>query len=213
MALTEQQRTALNADFPEDEIATRKGGGGKVLSYALGWQVIDNLNAILGAGSWGYTSDATREVCESRPGEKGPRWHVTYVCRCVLTLDGGMPISDYGVGHGVDVDLGASIESAIKEAATDALKRCAKSLGRRLGLALYDKAQEHVAATQAEPEPALIPAISPGVGRAMIACIAEAKTREEYERTKRDIIATWATVPLDERAAVTAAVKAWKEGV
>jgi recombination DNA repair RAD52 pathway protein len=61
----------------------------------------------------------------------------------------GVRVVDRGHGHGIDRYVGAAVESAEKEAATDALKRCAKSLGMRLGLALYDKAQEHVA------EPAL----------------------------------------------------------
>lgn len=147
MSLSEKQRLELNAPLPTSAIKERKGGGTKALSYVEGWWVIDRLNAILGAGSWSYDCDAHEvyRACLNHP-EKGERWHVTYVTKCKLWYPGELatPIGDHGVGHGVDRDLGLAIESALKESNTDAVKRCAKSLGRHLGLALYDKAREHV---------------------------------------------------------------------
>lgn len=204
--ITEQQRISLNADFPRELVRTRKGGGNKTLSYAEGWEVIDTLNTILGAGEWGYECVAEMVVSQERPSDKGVRWHVTFTSRCVLTVRDCPPIADYGAGHGIDADFGAAIESAIKEAATDSLKRCAKSLGRRLGLALYDKTQAHIA--EAEPPPP--PQPQPGVGRDMIAAVYEAKTAEQLEAVKANIRSSWATVPEAERGAVTAAVKAWR---
>jgi len=74
---------------------------------------------------------------------------VTYTAGCRLTVFGDdfspcPPIVDHGAGHGIDRDKGLALESAIKEACTDALKRCAKSYGNVLGLALYDREQRNV---------------------------------------------------------------------
>lgn len=143
--LSEAQRQALNANLPTDKIREREGPGGRMLSYVEGWDAIAVLNEVVGAGSWGYLCDASIACpLEEKPGKYGPQWCITYVCRCTLTITGCEPIADYGVGHGKEKDPGLAVESAIKEAATDALKRCAKSLGMRLGLALYDKKREHV---------------------------------------------------------------------
>lgn len=55
-----------------------------------------------------------------------------------------------GAGHGIDADLGLAHESAVKEAETDAMKRCLMTFGNPFGLALYDKTQANVA--EAPPE-------------------------------------------------------------
>ena len=47
-------------------------------------------------------------------------------------------------GVGEDSQIGWSTHLAVTEAETDALKRAAMQLGDSFGLALYDKAQEHV---------------------------------------------------------------------
>lgn len=139
-----EKRKLLDAPIPREHVEERQQSG-MTLSYIAGWRVIAELNRIFPEG-WSYDAGDTREVAREQE-EKG-RWRVSYSCRCVLEA-GGVRVVDRGHGHGIDRYVGAAVESAEKEAATDALKRCAKSLGMRLGLALYDKAQEHVA------EPAL----------------------------------------------------------
>ena len=148
MNLTDEQRAKLNADLPREDIKEREGGGNKKLSFVEGWRVIDVLNSIIGAGNWSYRTTVTKEY--EGTNEKG-QYLCTYLGRCVLTV-GDCVIEDVGAGQGQDKRAGEAIEKAAKEAATDALKRCAKSLGRRMGLALYDKTQEHVedGATPAE---------------------------------------------------------------
>jgi DNA repair and recombination protein RAD52 len=151
MSITEEQSRKLNENLPREVVEQRDGGGGRKLSYVPGFYVVDRLNLIFGCGGWSYAC-TTREVVRERTeddqksGAKVWRWHVSYSASCTLTV-GGCTITDVGHGHGVDKDCGAAIESAEKEAATDALKRCAKSLGRSMGLALYDKSQEHVGPT------------------------------------------------------------------
>lgn len=140
----------LDAALPRERVAHRSQAGHE-LSYVEGWWVISELNRIFGQGWWSYDATDTREV-DRELDEKG-RWCVSYACRARLTVRRGggcdvvdtVTIGDVGHGHGVDKRAGIAVESAEKEAATDALKRCAKSLGFRLGLALYDKTQEHVA--------------------------------------------------------------------
>jgi hypothetical protein len=142
--ITPEQIKMLNEPFPRSAVKERKQGG-RGVSYAEGHYIIRKLNAIFGNGSWSY-SCATREVYREQldDGEKGQRWHVSYGSTCRLSVAAGHEIVDVGHGHGIDRECGAAIESAEKEAATDSLKRCAKSLGDALALALYSKGQEHV---------------------------------------------------------------------
>jgi recombination DNA repair RAD52 pathway protein len=147
MTISEIQRTMLNEALPRDRVAQREQAG-RALSYVEGWWVIAELNRVFPSG-WSYDAGDTREVAREQD-DKG-RWRVSYSARCVLEA-GGVRIVDRGHGHGIDKQAGIAVESAEKEACTDALKRCAKSLGYRLGLALYDKTQEHVADEAAEPQ-------------------------------------------------------------
>ncbi len=142
--LTEEQKKALSADLPKDAVKTREGGGSKQLSYVEGWWVIAELNRIIGPGSWSYDCELTETSREHGKNKKGdPQWQVSHLAKCTLRV-GDCTIGDYGAGNGAEASLGAALEKSAKEACTDALKRCAKSLGMRLGLALYDKEQTHV---------------------------------------------------------------------
>lgn len=204
MSLTDDQRRALNADLPREHVRTREGGGRKALSYVEGWWVISELGRILGPGAWGYECKATevyreRTEDDTRAG-KVWRWHVTYVSSCTLTIPGCPSITDHGAGHGIEKDCGAAIESAIKESNTDALKRCAKSLGNRLGLALYDKEQTHVTDEPAQPV-----AVSAEV--AILIDMLEA----EPAKAKAIIREQWPKLGPSDRAAITAAIERQKK--
>lgn len=197
MVLSKEQQSALNEDLPARVVASRSQAG-RSLSYVEGWYVIDRLNAILGPGCWSYDTDARCVVDEARQTEDNrKRWHVTYTAKCVLRV-GDATIGDWGTGHGIDKDRGASHESAIKEAATDALKRCAKSLGRSLGLALYDKEQEHVVSTDDEI-------------RALLRDAERAADRAELDRVKARASALKPHMPPEAVRAVGAAIKAASE--
>lgn len=196
--LTDEQRKRLNAKMPPEEVATRKGGGGKTLSYIEGWRAIDLMNEIVGAGAWGYECEAKEEWRELLDdGDKGKRWHVSHSARCRVTIVGCEPISDYGVGHGVERDLGAAIESSLKEAATDALKRCLKSYGNRMGLALYDKEQRNVGV---EPHPV-----------SNEATILIGMLSDDTDRAKKLIRDGWSKFSAADRAALKDAIEAGKQ--
>lgn len=196
MTITEEQRKALGESLPSSAV-TERTQSGQALSYVQGWWVIGEMNRIFGPGGWSYeveTHEAVR-ASEADPKRGGERWRVSYRARCILRV-GDCVIADVGHGHGIDRDCGQAIESAEKEAATDALKRCAKSLGWRLGLALYDKAREHVAdeTTQAATQTAS----DADVQR----LIRDWDAMPEAERR-----AAWAALDADSKARVRAAVK------
>lgn len=199
--ISKEARDALNSPMPQSWVKHREGGGGKALSFAEGWQIIDEMNQIFGPGAWGYDTAPILVVDEERDGSKGKRWHVTYNCKCVLTVYGpnreSVTIGDWGTGHGIDKDRGVAHESAIKEACTDSTKRAAKSLGRRLGLALYDKEQRHV---EQEPQP---------VSREAAGLIEMLTTNPERARVLvKDM---WSKFGPADRAALKEAIEAGKQ--
>ena len=113
--------------------------------YIEGWYAIDKANRLFGFGGWSYeiTFDCVQQA-ERRVGkDQKPGWGVTYVCKVRVMVDGAKR-EDVGAGHGFDVDLGQAHEGAVKEAATDALKRALRTFGYQFGLALYDKSRENV---------------------------------------------------------------------
>lgn len=157
----------LDSKIPRDVISERDGGGGRKLSYLEGWYVIDRLNKVVGQGNWSYETEEMRLVREGTIKDKyGNDVHTAhYIAKVTLNArlspgvedrslySGWSTFSDYGYGDGSDKNNpGKAHELAVKEAVTDAVKRCAKNLGMSLGLALYDKTQENVAeAEEAKP--------------------------------------------------------------
>lgn len=207
MSLTEDQKKKLNANLDPKWVKTRPQAG-QTLSYVEGWYVIDRLNEIVGNAGWSYdvpmpqiVVDEERDGGTDRNGKpRGMRWHVTYTARCVLKV-GDATICDWGAGHGVDKDRGIAHESAIKEAATDALKRCAKSLGRSMGLALYDKHQEHVAEPEADE----------GEIGAVLALMVEAKSPADLDKARAAWKRIAPTATPEQRERITSAGVAAKK--
>lgn len=207
MSLTEDQKKKLNASLAPSDVSTREQGA-KTLSFIEGWRAIDKMNDIIGPGCWSYSVPAPRLVVdEERDGgtdrygkPKGMRWHVTYVAGCELRV-GDAVICDWGAGHGIDKDRGIAHESAIKEAATDALKRCLKSLGRSMGLALYDKEQEHVAD----------PGADEGEIGAVLALMVEAKSPADLDKARAAWKRIAPTATPEQRERITSAGVAAKK--
>lgn len=151
MKTKEQILTDLDANIPKSAVSSRQGGGTKALSYLEGWYVIDRMNKIFGPDAWSYDVTELRCVHQGElDGKYGKIHSASYSATVALFVqfpDGQQAkrITDVGFGNGTDkTDPGKPHELATKEAVTDALKRCAKSLGMSLGLALYDKKQENV---------------------------------------------------------------------
>lgn len=137
--------------------------------------MINTLNDIFGQGNWGYDiADGYPKCVKEESVEiRGKRKNiVSYISKvefyAVLergkNKDGSVDLGDsfysgrnhtarfteVGFGNGQDAySMGAAHELASKESVTDAVKRAAKNLGMRMGLALYDKSQEFVEETPA----------------------------------------------------------------
>lgn len=126
MGLTEAQKHHLEAPLPRDVIRKLPGGNGA--DYVSGHYIVARLNEVFGFDGW---ADEYGDVTE-RAGERP-----VFTVPCTLTA-GGCVRRNIGVGIAANAKPDA-IETAIKAAYTDALKRCAYKLGDSFGLALYEK--------------------------------------------------------------------------
>lgn len=150
MTFSPETIKALEAPLDPKHVTPAKAHGfGPKGDYLEGWLVINELNRIFGFGSWSYTIDLARDALEQGQDSKGqPQWQAAYTCVCTLTVQtetGNVVRQDVGFGSGFAKAVGDAIELATKEAATDALKRAARTFGNPFGLALYDKSRANVA--------------------------------------------------------------------
>ena len=180
-----EQVDLMAAGLPRGVVKERSQSynSNKKLSYVEGWWVISEANRIFGFDGW------DQELIEIRQVQEKPRtigsakkdgWGVTYTARVRITVN-GIVREGVGAGHGIDVDLGLAHESAIKEAATDAMKRAMITFGNAFGLALYDKEQKNV--TDEEPS-TLSPAEIAEQRKAEAEAEAKAKEAEAKEKEK-----------------------------
>lgn len=145
----ESLKKQLDSNIPEDAVSEREQAGLR-LSYLEGWYVIDRLNQVLGQGNWQYETDTINKVhetsAENARGQKGRTVSYMAIVRLTAVIaERTVSFTDVGFGSGIEYGNRLTAdESAGKEAVTDGLKRCAKNLGRSLGLALYDKEQRYV---------------------------------------------------------------------
>jgi recombination DNA repair RAD52 pathway protein len=139
---------------PLDPSAVRPPPAGKFGEYVDGLHVISEANRIFGRDGWSYT--VTRLECASNQvfeTPRGPQARVAYVC--AVRVDVGGVIREglaCGTGNGKPENIGDVIESAVKEAETDALKRALRSFGNTFGLALYEKDKSKREVGYAAPE-------------------------------------------------------------
>ena len=149
MTLTTEQIAMLNAPLDPANVKKPSGSFGPKGDYIEGWHAINELNRVFGFDGWSYTINLSRDALERAEGKD--QWQAAYTCICTLTV-GPVTRQDVGFGSGFAKGVGDAIEGATKEAATDALKRAARTFGNIFGLALYDKSRANVSAP--EPPPA-----------------------------------------------------------
>ena len=140
-----KQLQELQEPLSSQAVKTRSQSG-RNLSYIEGWYAISEANRIFGFDSW--DQEIVELKCVSERERKVGRdqkagWGVSYVASIRINVN-GIKREGVGAGHGIDVDPGQAHESAIKEAATDAMKRALMTFGNQFGLALYDKEQRNV---------------------------------------------------------------------
>lgn len=149
MTFTPEQIKILEAPLDPKHVKKPSGSFGPKGDYLEGWHVINELNRAFGFDGWSYRIDLTRDALERAEGKD--QWQAAYTCVCTLTV-GDVTRQDVGFGSGFAKQVGDAIEGATKEAATDALKRAARTFGNIFGLALYDKERTNVASS---PPPAI----------------------------------------------------------
>jgi DNA repair and recombination protein RAD52 len=202
MTFKPTQLDALKAPLHTAHVKQRDQGG-KTLSYVEAWWAIAEANRIFGFDAWTRETvllqETNRDLVELQ-GKNGPykQWRVGYLAKVRVTVEG---IVREGTGFGSGMSkpeaLGEAIESAAKEAESDAMKRALMTFGNPFGLALYDKTQANV--TTARPE-----ASEPSSGRKSSA---QAKRDGDHEKYTAEIakldeagIADW-TLHFDEYTA------------
>jgi DNA recombination protein Rad52 len=129
-----------------DPANVKKAPAGKFGDYVDGHHVVSEANRIFGHNGWSYeimrlSQSSMIEITTDR----GPQVRVSYLCTVKVWVDGTFKEgSAVGMGAGKPDNIGDVIESAVKEAETDALKRALRTYGNTFGLALYDKTREDV---------------------------------------------------------------------
>lgn len=139
----------LKAKLDPSHVKSREQGGSKV-QYIEGWHAIQTMNDIFGHMDWDRETVYVKQVChyESPNKSGGINQIVGYEAKVRIFVAGpdGQEVVREGTGYGSGIakDLFSAIESAGKEAETDAMKRALMTFGNPLGLALYDKKRENV---------------------------------------------------------------------
>lgn len=145
MAITDDQKEALEAKLDTDHVSQRKQNN-FTLDYIEAWWAIAEANRIFGFDGW------TRETVEMRcvrdaelvKGYNGKEtWRVGYMAKVRVTAL-GVVREGTGFGSGAANDPSDAHESAVKEAESDAMKRALMTFGNPFGLALYDKSRANV---------------------------------------------------------------------
>lgn len=133
----------LQADLPSDVVMRHPQNG---QDYVSSWWVISRLNQCFGHLGWSidYGEPVTQMAGQRMIVRVAATLSVAHGDRCISREDVGI-----GISAG---DKPESVETAFKAAYTDALKRCARTLGPSFGLALYDRERSTVgASTTAQP--------------------------------------------------------------
>lgn len=160
MKFNDAQLSALQAKLDPSVVSTREQSG-KKLSYIEGWFAIAEANRIFGFDAWNRETIALQETSRDLLKIKGyngkpdyEQWRVSYLARVRVTIgDIVREGTGYGSGMSKPEALGDAIESAAKEAETDAMKRALMTFGNPFGLALYDKTRANVGIEeQQEPQ-------------------------------------------------------------
>ena len=153
---------ALSAELNKklDPAAIKPAPQGKFGDYVDGYHVISEANRIFGNGGWSYEITRLQEAHRATvqlQGKNGPyeQFRCSYLCTVKVTVgDVFKEGSAVGMGSGKPENMGDVIESAVKEAETDALKRALRTFGNTFGLALYDKSRENVGVEASDAETA-----------------------------------------------------------
>lgn len=156
------QKVSAELQKPLTPDAIKPPPKGKFGEYVDALHVIREANRIFGHDGWSYevtrlTQTHYDMVDLTYNGETKQQLRCSFLCSVKVTVDSTIREGTaVGVGNGKPENAGDVIESAVKEAETDALKRALRTFGNTFGLALYekDKSKREVGHTPTEPDPA-----------------------------------------------------------
>lgn len=153
--LTPKQIEDLQAPLNKANVKQREKGSAK-LDYIEAWLAIDEANRIFGFDGWNretiYCKEISRVPCKIGKGSyERDGFKVGYEAKVRIYV-GNAYREGTGHGSGQMSDLFDAIESAAKEAESDAMKRALMTFGNPFGLALYDKQKRNVEDLSREPE-------------------------------------------------------------
>jgi len=145
-SITPEQYDVLLRPLNGVRVAKRSGGGGKQLSYLEAWDVRAHLIRVFGFGNFDLELEEESLVFQrdKKMSNGNDGWEVAYkaVVRLTLRDPRGAFIATYREGAVGSADgssgLGDLHDNALKQAVSDAVKRCAINLGSAFGLSLYD---------------------------------------------------------------------------
>lgn len=155
MTFTADQVKALTGPLDKNNVRERSQAG-RTLSYIEAWKAIEEANRIFGHDMWDretvHLIETNRDsvTLKGKDGSTYEQWRVGFYAKVkvtVYTVTGGRIVREgtgFGSGMAKPEAIGEAVESAIKEAESDAMKRALMTFGNPFGLALYDKTQANV---------------------------------------------------------------------
>lgn len=135
----------------DKSVVREREQGGKKLSYVEAWHAIAEANRIFGFDGWTretvQLTETNRDLVtlKGQGGSTYQQWRVGYIAKVRVQAGGAIREgTGFGSGMAKPEALGDAIESAVKEAESDAMKRALMTFGNPFGLALYDKSHANV---------------------------------------------------------------------
>lgn len=140
MQLTTPQIDQLLKPINPSRVASRRGGGGKNLSYVEAYDIKAHMIRIFGFANWSWDVKSADLAFEQEiTGANGSMWQVGY--RVIGTLcihDTSATYTEAAVGLASLPNRGEAHDMACKSGESDAFKRAAINLGDQFGLSLYN---------------------------------------------------------------------------
>jgi recombination DNA repair RAD52 pathway protein len=122
-----------------NRVASRRGGGGKSLSYVEAFDIKAHMIRIFGFGEWSWDV-LSADLVFAIQGERN--WEVGYRVIGRLTIHAtGATYTEAAVGIASLPSVGEAHDMAVKTGESDAFKRAAINLGDNFGLSLYKNGQ------------------------------------------------------------------------
>ena len=138
MTLSHAQIEQLLKGVNPNRVASRRGGGGKSLSYMEAWDIKAHMIRVFGFGEWSWDVNAADLVFEEQTGN----WNVGYRVIGTLRIHAtGATYTEAAVGIASLPSRGEAHDMAVKTGESDAFKRAAINLGDNFGLSLYKNGQ------------------------------------------------------------------------